>query len=203
MSRVAGVVPAAGLSSRMGRTKALLMAKGLPFLERVSTAFRDGGCDLVLVVVRQLDAPEARLAEALGLVVVVNPDPDEGPITSLRAALRQLPDDVHWCGWCPVDHPLVESATVAQLIEAARARPTAIIVPSVGEERGHPVIFPRQVFAELMEEDLLEGARSVVRRDVKRVHHVPVTDPGVVTDIDTPSQYAERFPEGDTPPGAS
>jgi CTP:molybdopterin cytidylyltransferase MocA len=184
----------------MGRTKALLMARGLPFLERVSSALRDGGCDPVVVVVRDLDAPEARLSLTLGLGVVLNPDPAKGPITSLQAALRELPTDVGWCGWCPVDHPLVESATVALLIDAARSHSHAIIVPRLGEERGHPVIFPRAVFGELLAEDLADGARSVVRRDPSRVREVIVADPGIVADIDTPSEYAERFPEDELPP---
>jgi molybdenum cofactor cytidylyltransferase len=195
MTRIAGIVPAAGLSSRMGRTKALLMARGLPFLERVARAFREGGCDLVAVVVRDLDGPEARLAEALGLDVVLNPDPSEGPITSLRAALATLPADVGWCGWCPVDHPLVEAATVTRLIATARKHPNCIVVPSLGGERGHPVIFPRAVFNELMERDLIEGARGVVRKDASRVIEIAVDDPGVIADIDTPDQYAEHLPE--------
>lgn len=200
MTRVAGVVAAAGTSSRMGRTKALLMARGLPFLERVADAFREGGCDLVFVVVRELEGAEARLAKTLGLRVVVNPDPDEGPISSLRAALRVLPDDVAWCGWCPVDHPLVRAETVARLIDTARQRPDRIIVPRRGDERGHPVIFPRSVFEELLSGHLPQGARSVVRRDPDRVHVVTVSDPGVVADIDTPADYAERFPDEPLPP---
>ena len=195
MSRIAGVVPAAGLSSRMGRTKALLMARGLPFLERVASAFQDGGCDLVTVVVRELDSPEARLAQTLGLHVILNPDPTEGPITSLRAALAELPDDVDWCGWCPVDHPLLESGTVRRLIDVARANPKAIVLPVVDGERGHPVIFPRAVFHELTAPGLREGAREVVRRNPDRVIEVPVDDPGVIVDIDTPDQYAESFPD--------
>lgn len=205
MKGIVGVVPSAGLSSRMGRTKALLMARGLPFLERVAGAFRDGGCERVMVVVRDLESPEARLAETLGLEVVLNPDPGPGPISSLRVALQAVedgPGDVDWCGWCPVDHPLVETATVARLIDVAVHNPDHIVVPSKDGQRGHPVIFPRSVFNELMNQDLPEGARSVVRRDAGRVVEVPVEDPGVVVDIDTPDQYAERFPEDDVGPGA-
>ena len=60
----------------------------------MARAFWDGGCDLVLVVVRELESPEARLADTLGLTLVLNPDPQDGPITSLRAALAELPVDV-------------------------------------------------------------------------------------------------------------
>ena len=64
------------------------------------------------------------------------------------------------------------------------------------------MFFPRSVFEELTAPDLTEGAREVVRRDPGRVIEVPVDDPGVIVDIDTPDQYAERFPDESLDAGA-
>lgn len=198
MTRVAGVVPTAGRSQRMGRSKALLDAGGASFLSRVACALRDGGCAPVLVVVRRKDGAEAAVARKLGAGVVVNPDPEQGPISSLRSALEALEPDVGAVAWCPVDHPRVSASTVTDLVSRAAAHPHRIVVPRHGDRRGHPVIFPRSVFAELLDPALEGGARTVVRRDEDRVLAVPVDDPAVLSDIDTPEAYRRHF--GSTPP---
>ena len=89
-SEVVGVIPCAGLSSRMGRSKALLDASGAPFMRRVVEALRAGGCTEVVVVVRSEAGAEAGLALELGARVVLNPRPEDGPIGSIRAALALL-----------------------------------------------------------------------------------------------------------------
>ncbi len=64
-------------------------------------------------------------------------------------------------------------------------------MPGFRDQRGHPVIFGRTVFEELLEAPEGEGARAVVRADPSRVSLVPVEDPAVVEDIDTPEAYRE------------
>jgi molybdenum cofactor cytidylyltransferase len=176
----------------MGRSKALLAPAGRSFLSRVTDALLKGGCDPVMVVVRDEAGGEATEARALGLQRVVNPDPSEGPITSLRAGLAALPADVTGCAWCPVDFPLVRSDTVAALLLSFAGAPDCIVVPSHGGRRGHPVVFPRPLFPRLAEPGLAEGARTVVREHPHRVT-VAVDDPGILTDVDTPEDYRAAF----------
>ena len=57
---------------------------------------------------------------------------------------------------------------------------------------GHPVLFKREVFAELRAADSAVGAKAVVRANAARVLDVEVDDPGVTIDVDTPADY-ERF----------
>jgi molybdenum cofactor cytidylyltransferase len=193
-SRVAGIVPAAGRSSRMGRSKALLAPGGRTFLGRLTHALVQGGCDPVLVVVRDGASPEADAAHALGLQPVINPDPSEGPVSSLRAGLAALPTDVGACVWCPVDYPLVRADTVAALLASSAEAPDCVVIPAHAGRRGHPVVFPRELFARLAEPGLADGARTVVREHPRRVT-VAVDDPGILTDIDTPEDYREVFGE--------
>ena len=194
MIRVAGVVPTAGRSSRMGRPKALLSPEGRSFLSRVVHALREGGCDPVLAVVRDPGGREADEARRLGAVVVTNPDPGPGPISSLRAGLAAVPPAADGCAWCPVDYPLVRGETVGALVAAFSSAPESIVVPVRGAERGHPVIFPRSLFVYLDEPGLPEGARTVVRRNEDAVVRVETDDPGVLTDIDTPEELRRWFP---------
>ena len=179
----------------MGAPKALLHAGDSTFLERVTDALLQGGCATVIVVVADLDGPVAERARAAGARVEVNTEPADGPITSLRVALRALSDDVAACAFLPVDHPLVKAATVARLIASLEASEAPIVVPSYGGERGHPVLFRRSVFPELLEDDLAEGARTVVHRHLPDLLEVGVSDAGVLADIDTPGDYRLHFEE--------
>jgi len=193
---VVGIIPAAGASSRMGTAKALLDADGRTFLERVVAVLVGGGCRSVMVVVEDPRSPVAAMALRAGAIVVENPDPGEGPITSLRRAVAALPEDAAGCALCPVDHPLVQAQTVALLLHAFRERRAAVTVPTWLGRRGHPVILRRDVAAELLDPELPDGARTVVRRRAalgERLE-VPVEDGGVVVDIDTLPEYRRRFP---------
>ncbi|GMR12258.1 MAG: hypothetical protein BMS9Abin29_0447 [Gemmatimonadota bacterium] len=177
----------------MGVPKALLHAEGCTFLDRVVDTLQEGGCAPVIVVVAHLDGPVAERARAIGARVEVNRRPADGPITSLRVGLRALSDPVEACAFLPVDHPLVKAATVARLIASLEVSETPIVVPSYRGERGHPVLFRRTVFPELFEDDLAEGARTVVHRHLQNLTDVAVPDPGVLADIDTPEEYRRHF----------
>ncbi len=184
---------AAGQSSRMGRAKALLDAGGESFLERAVRTLKEGGCDEVVVV---LD-PEARTlaaqAEDAGVRSAWGDGAGAEQIDSLRSGLRALPGSVEAALVLPVDHPLVESRTVAQLIEAFRERRAPIVLPVYAGERGHPVLFSETVFSELLSPTLREGARSVVHAHKDVLEEVEVSDRGVLIDVDTPDEYEQQL----------
>ena len=186
-------MPACGLSTRMGSAKALLDAGGQSFLVRVVSALAAGGCSPVVVVAREAAGAVAAEAEAAGATVAVNPDPEEGPISSIRLALAGWGGGMDGCAICPVDHPLVTGATVRSLAACLVEESADIVIPTYGGRRGHPAIFHRRVFPELLDPDLPEGARTVVRRRPSRVRECAVEDAGVVADIDTPAEYRRHF----------
>lgn len=187
------IVAAAGLSSRMGSSKTLLDAGGRSFLARILTSLRDGGAQPIVVVVRDPDGGIAREARSEGGIVIPNPDPTPGPISSLQAGLAQMPPEAPGTFFCPADHPLFLPDTVRALRVAFARRPAPIIAPTYKGRRGHPVVFHRDLFPELLEDGLPEGARTVVRRYVARRIEVPVEDPGILVDIDTPADYRRYF----------
>ena len=189
----AGVVPASGASRRMGRAKATLPLEGRTFLERVTASLRDGGCDPVFVVFDPTDAAVAAEVARLGgdtsIERVENPDPGEGPITSLRLALARVPEDREGVAWLPLDYPLVDGRAVARLVEAARASGADLTLPVHEGKRGHPALFRRTLFDELADPALEGGARIVVHRHLEDACLVPFEGSGVVTDVDTPEAY--------------
>lgn len=190
---VAGVVPAAGASTRMGTPKALLDAGGRSFVSAVVGTLAGGGCDPVVVVTGPGQREVARRAEAAGALVLLNPDPGEGPITSLRLALAVLGPGVEGVALLPVDHPAVRPETVTALLEALASGGAPLVLPTSGGRRGHPAIFGRRLFAELLDPALQGGARAVVHRHLDEAHTVEVDDPGILADIDTPEAWRSAF----------
>lgn len=188
---VAGVVPAAGASRRMGRPKGLLEIGGETFVQRVVRALEGGGCSPVYVVIADDDPELADLARRAGATVLANPDPGDGPITSLRLALEAVAADVDAVVYLPLDHALVEASHVSRLIAVAEESGAPLALPVHDEERGHPAFFRRVLFDELLDPGLEGGARTVVHRHLDRARLVRTDDPAVVTDIDTPEAYAE------------
>ena len=189
---IVGVVPCAGASKRMGQPKALLQAHGETFVASAVNALRAGGCDVVFVVV-PADVALKDAAAATGATVLLNPDPGEGPITSLRLVLAAGGGSAEGLVDLPVDHPLVRSATVASVIAAARATGAPLVVPTLQGDRGHPAYFSSVLFSELADPDLVGGARTVVHRHIEAATLLAVDDPGIRSDIDTPAAYAAAF----------
>lgn len=212
--RIVGVVPASGASQRMGRDKAVMELEGRTFVQRVVDALRAGGCDDVIVVVPKPSTVIYTAAFATGARVLTNPDPGEGPITSMRVAIEQLDDSVDAIAWLPVDFPLVDGSMVRRLCELARKTSAPLTLPVHEyfvedvrhEKRGHPAIFSRALFSELLDPELQGGARTVVHRHLKHATIEVVRDPRVATDIDTPTTYEAvrvgRIPYADDPPKA-
>lgn len=173
----------------MGAPKGLLELDGETFGRRVVTALRDGGCAPVLFVARPDDEGAAEEARASGATVIQNPDPGPGPVTSLRLALAELDGSVTHVVWLPLDHPRVRAATVTTLIREAREHGAQVTLPIHAGRRGHPAVFARALFPELLDPALEGGARTVVHRHLDGARLVEVADPGVLIDVDTPAEY--------------
>ena len=189
---LAGVVLAAGRSSRMGSPKALLDFLGLPFATRILQALEALEVKTRVVVLGP-DAP--RIQPALAdhdFMLVENPEPETGPIASLRGALRALqplqPSAV--LVW-PVDLPHVRVSTVERVIEAHRRTRAPVVLPTFAERRGHPVIWGSSLFGELLDspEAVRGGARAVLHEHEQEVVGIPGDDPAVVDQVNTPEDY--------------
>lgn len=183
---------AAGRSARMGSPKALLDFLGQPFAVRILEALEALEVKTRVVVLGP-DAPRIQPALAShDFMIVENPEPETGPIASLRGALRALqsvqPSAV--LVW-PVDLPHVRVTTVERVMEAHRRTGAAAVLPTFGERRGHPVIWGSALFAELLESAAAtrQGARAVLHEHEKQVVTVPVDDPAVIDEVNTPEDY--------------
>jgi molybdenum cofactor cytidylyltransferase len=194
---IAAVVLAAGMSSRMGRDKALLRVPGGSwFLSQLASTLRAGGCtEVVAVVGAAEDAIRAAVErEAIPVRLVRNPDPARGQLSSLHAAMDWVAGSAPRALLVvPVDLPLVAPHTVGRVIAAWARSGAPIVRPSWRGRHGHPVLFDAQLLPELRAADLSAGARTVVRAHALEACDVEVDDPGAFDDIDTPGDYRRIF----------
>jgi len=185
---VLAIVLAAGRGRRVGGPKALLDLAGVPALERVLAALRDGGIESIRVV---LGAQAERVKSQVDLSkenVTHTENIDWGQTASLQAGLALGPVDDDGFVVHPVDVALVDPESVATLRSAFVSRPQeiSIVVPSVAGRRGHPAFFAAPLAAEFAALADNEPAHRIVRRDPARVCHVVMDKPWLVHDLDLP-----------------
>lgn len=190
---LSAILLAAGESRRMGSPKALLHYQGQTFVERICTAFLTAGVDELIVV---LGARAEDIARALPvhpvLRTVVNSRYAQGQLSSLMVGMGALSPESEAAVVSLVDHPMVSSATIKAVIDSFRTAPIPIVIASYQGKRGHPVLFSSHVYGEILAAPLDQGAKVVVRKDPGRVREIPLDDPGILADIDTPEDY-RRF----------
>ena len=171
----------------MGRPKALLPYREGTFLEHLIAVTRHPRIGVTRVVLGAGAEMIRSLAKLDPSTVVLNPDWEKGQLSSIWAGVRSL-DGVETDGMvlCPVDHPLVSVRLVSDLIEHFYAKERAIVLPTYNGRRGHPAIFSRTLFAELLAAPESEGARAVVWAHADDIWEVPTDEEGVVLNLNDP-----------------
>ena len=189
MKHIAGIILAAGASSRMGQDKALLRWGDRTFLEHLLAALRNAETDPVRVVLGA-NADQVQKEISLGAgEAVLNPDWQKGMLSSLIAGLNSLPTDVEAAVVCLVDHPCVSSTLTRALCENFRTGGKLIVAPTYRGRRGHPVLFSATLFDQLRAAPLEVGARHVVRRHADDILELPTEEEGVLLNTNDRAAY--------------
>jgi molybdenum cofactor cytidylyltransferase len=197
----AGVILAAGDSSRMGQDKALLpwpppaagqTASRETFL---SAAIRSLALatEFVLVVVGKNEAALAPIIYAHGASLVVNPDPGRGQFSSLQVGLHEVLNHGRDAAMITlVDRPPVSSTTIQTLRDAFEAADQNIwaVVPEFSGKHGHPYLVGREMIEAFLRVPATSIARDIEHAHQERIQYLKVDDPLVALNINTPEDYA-------------
>ena len=178
----------------MGRPKALLPIGGETFIEKIVAALEDAGLEHIVVILgHNAQALGGKIAH-LPVTVLLNPDYQKGQLSSLQVAVRYfLADEA--CGGMLVhlvDHPYIDAGLVRLLIERFENSGKLIVVPRFHGKRGHPVIFARSLFQELLDAPMDQGAKAVVNAHREDTLEVDTAEEGITVDIDTPELYRQH-----------
>jgi len=190
---IAGIVLAAGKSTRMGRRKASLPVDARDtYLTRLVRTFVEADVSRIVVVVGfEASAVEAELRDSgLGADAVLNAAYEQGQLSSLLVGLDAVSaPDLEAILLGLVDAPLVSADTVRALIDRYHEIRAPLVRPVRGSEHGHPVLLDRSLFDELRHVDPSQGAKSIVRASVSPAGEVEVDDEGAFMDIDMPADH--------------
>jgi molybdenum cofactor cytidylyltransferase len=186
--RVAGLVLAAGRSTRMGGPNKLLEEiNGRP-LVRIATeqVLASRAKPVIVVTGHQKERIERALA-GLPVTFVHNPDYAEGLSTSLKAGIAAVPAQADGAIVCLGDMPQVSAALIDRLIAAFEPeRGALVVIPTIAGKRGNPVLWARRFFPDLLAVEGDVGARHLIGGYAEAVTEVALDDGGALIDVDTP-----------------
>ena len=191
---IVAVILSAGESSRMGRPKALLPIDGVRFVEKIVAALKSTDVGNIIVVLGHHAEEMRQKIGDLPVTILVNHDYKQGQLSSLQVAIGHLESSsdssrvdgilVHL-----VDHPYISATVVDLMIDRFYETKKLIVVPRFQGRRGHPVIFARALFLELLAAGTDQGAKPVVHAHRDDTLEIDTEDEGVLIDIDTPEEY--------------
>jgi molybdenum cofactor cytidylyltransferase len=192
-SSFAGVVLAAGASSRMGEDKALLEYHGQSFLAGAIQLLQSA-CDFVIVVTGANTDLLRPVIYENSAYILPNPQPENGQFSSLRLGLQAVLDRGRDAACVTlVDRPPCKIATLAHLKAAfldTSPETAWAIVPEYEGKHGHPVLFGREMMEIFLRSPLAGNAREIEHRYQSRIQYAPVDDAKVVLNINTPEEYS-------------
>lgn len=183
---VAALLLAAGKSSRMGRCKPLLPLGNGTVMDRCLKTLHQGGVNDISVVVSINGEAVAHAAREHEVQIVVNPDESGDMASSIRVGRDSTTPQTSGIIVALCDYPLVLAGTIKALIDQHSKHPDDIITPTCQGRRGHPLLLPRSILAELIEGKTL---RDLLKNDATRIREAPLDDTGILIDMDTPDDY--------------
>ena len=195
------MILAAGESSRMGRDKALLPWPPQPSAASAGDTFLSAAIrlfapyvDVILVVAGKNKNELAPIVYARGASLVVNPDPSRGQFSSLQTGLREVLNRGRDAAMITlVDRPPVSAETI-QTLETEFERVLKLglwaVVPEFQGKHGHPILAGREMIEAFLRAPATASAREIEHAHQDKIVYVPVNDPLIAVNVDTPDQYA-------------
>ena len=157
--------------------------------------------DVVLVVAGKNEAALAPIVYANGASLVVNPDPARGQFSSLRVGLQEVLNRGRDAAMVTlVDRPPVRLETIETLESAferviTKTQRKWAAIPEYQGKHGHPILLAREMMEAFLRAPETSNARDVEHAHQSDIEYVPVDDPLVALNVDTPEQYAALPPQ--------
>lgn len=188
------IIPAAGRSRRMGRPKLLLPWGGRTLMDHVLSIWRASSVDRVVVVLHREDSELIDLCRRWRVETVVPDVPPPEMKDSVAAAMTFIreahrPTDADAWLMAPADMPTLSIAVIHRLVATHDAKRPRILVPTHAGRRGHPVLFPWALAAEVLQLEPHEGVNQLLRGHA--VKELPCSVDALPADIDTPQDYEQ------------
>ncbi len=184
--RIAAVVLAAGLSSRMGSNKLLVDLNGMPLLVRTILEIQASAVDHIVVVTGHQEAAIAAAISGLNVDMVHNPHYADGLSSSVKIGIASV-GQFDAAFMCLGDMPLVKAQDFNRMIEAFDVEEGRdLIAPVQGRKLGNPVLWGRDYFKALQSLSGDRGARGLLEAQRDAITEIEMAHDGILLDADTP-----------------
>lgn len=186
---IAGLIVAAGYSSRMGTFKPLLTLGNKTVIEMAVDSLRQGGVQDIRVVTGHRSGELNPVLEHLNVRVIENTKFADGMYSSIVAGLRTMTGEVEACFLLPGDNPLIRRHSIKNIVRIYRKTGATVIYPVFNDQRGHPPLIKADCFPFILGSSGLGGLKNVLTQFNANSVEVALADQGVVSDIDTAEDY--------------
>jgi molybdenum cofactor cytidylyltransferase len=193
---IASIVLAAGLSTRMGQSKPLLPFGERAVIEHIVSVLQECPVEDILVVTGHQREAVERCLSAWRVRTQFNPRyATDEMLSSLQIGLRSVSREVDAALIVLGDQPALERWVVDKIIATYRNGQGDIVVPSHQMRRGHPFLMGRKHWKEILALGEGQTLRDFLLGVGEAIHHVEVTTPSVLQDMDTPADYRRELAE--------
>jgi molybdenum cofactor cytidylyltransferase len=186
------IILAAGASTRMGTPKQLLHYQGRSLLRHTTEiALASKSPSIVVVLGSYAEKIQSEISN-LPVQVVLNQQWATGMCTSIRAgieALNQINQNLEAAIIALCDQPFISTDIINSYIDLYYSSHPKIIASQYADTLGVPALFNSTLFPELSHLQATEGAKQVIKKNIKEVISIPF--PQGIIDIDTPKDYQQ------------
>ena len=190
-NEVSGVILAAGLGSRMGRTKQLMQVSDKPMVQMVLEAAQQSSLSkIILVLGYQSDAIRQSL-DLRRVETLVNHHYELGLAHSIRIALPVIPDHHGAALFLLGDQPQITAEIIDLIVSKFRASSSRLVIPRYRNKRGNPVLIARSLFGELFKLSGDSGGRQLFEEHQEEIAWVDIGSDAILKDIDTLEDYKD------------
>ncbi len=183
---ISAIVLAAGRSTRMGRPKPIVRIGERPLLAHTLSSLRRSRAGQVVVVLGYEAELVRREVPLVGTTVVLNPDYETGMSTSIQTGIRAADPSADGFLIVLADQPFVSSTTIDSLLDRWTPTGPKILIPTYHGVRGNPVLLDQSLSSEVQTLSGDIGCRAIFDDHPDETVEVPVEDPGILFDLDTP-----------------
>ncbi len=182
------VIAAAGMSSRMGDFKPMLNIGSISIAQRIVATLQQAGVTKIVMVTGYNAVALERHLAGNGLIFLRNEDYEHTQMfDSARIGLEYLRDKCDRILFTPVDIPLFTAATVETLLKSD----AKLACPVCEGQQGHPILIDASLVDAILADGGERGLKGAMERCGAALTEIPVDDPGILHDADTPADYAE------------